>query len=231
MGYDQLRRLTQEPHVGDLQRLLTSLDRALPAHADQRRSQSDGAADVSEVCLYEDIGGVGGGCDRDRDSAMSRNQLRDWADLAEEQGWRVVSKPGGKYALYPPSGSVPPDLRALNITEPQGDQHRSYDNIRALLRRAGLKFPEDIARENRQIMASNPVHKTLPVPSSFAAARTPTKEPALDDLIAEAHQDINAAVDSLSKLGEKLGKIQTAARASTAGYDKLRALAQALKEI
>lgn len=67
-------------------------------------------------------------------------------------------------------------------------------------------------------------------------AQSPTgtlvkQEPTLDELVTAAHQDINAALDSLSKLGEKLGKIQIAARASTASYDKLRALAQALKEI
>lgn len=80
---------------------------------------------------------------------MSSRQLEDWADLAEEQGWRVLRKPGGKYAFYPPAGTVPPDLRALNMIE-HGDGHRGNDNNRALLKRAGLKFPEDIAREQRE---------------------------------------------------------------------------------
>lgn len=155
---------------------------------------------------------------------MSRTHLRDWSELAEEQGWRVLSKPGGKWVFYPPAGTVPPDLRVLNVAEPPSDQYHSYDNIRALLKRAGLKFPEDLARERKQTSMAAP----------NGASNTPkpvTRELTLDELVEAAHQDINAAVDSLSRLGEKLGKIQGAARASTAGYDKLRALAQALKEI
>lgn len=161
---------------------------------------------------------------------MSRNLLRDWADLVEDQGWRVISKPGGKYSFYPPSSTVPPDLRVLNLVEPASETHRGTDNNRALLKRAGLKFPEDIARERQRTMQNNfpsatrQAIVTPPVPVSPMAGA-----PTLDELVAAAHQDINAAVDSLSRLGERLGKIQAVAHASTAGYEKVRALAQALK--
>lgn len=159
---------------------------------------------------------------------MSRNQLRDWADLAEEQGWKTVQKPGGKWVFYPPQASVPTDLRVLNITEPLNEGNRSFDNIRALLKRAGLRFPEDSLQERRQ--TSMPSSNSMSI-ATAPIASTVKREPTLDDLVAEAHLDINAAVDSLSKLGERLGKIQACARASAAGYEKVRALAQALKEI
>ena len=151
-----------------------------------------------------------------------RTTLAEWAELAEEQGWRVVTKPQGRFAFYPPSNSVPPDLRVINLTEPLSDKHRTLNNNRALLKRAGLKFEEDKVNKSNGAMAISETQVHVSVIKV---------EPTVDDLIAGAHLDINTIMDSLSKLSEKLGKIQHVFKNSSEGYEKLKALAKALKDI
>jgi hypothetical protein len=137
---------------------------------------------------------------------MSRALLRDWAELAEEQRWRVVNKPGGKWVFYPPKGTVPPDLTVLNITEPLHEGNRSYDNIRALLKRAGLKFHEDIERERKrnagferisrdesnsrseQKMTQSSQPPSTAKPTTFAAVRE--KITLIFNLASEVEQDL-----------------------------------------
>jgi hypothetical protein len=149
------------------------------------------------------------------------NTLTEWAELAEEQGWKVVSKPDGRYAFYPPANSVPPDLRVINLVEPLSGNNKTLQNNRALLKRAGLKFEEDKVSKGNGFILS----ETLQVPVHNKS------EPTLDDLIAGAHLDINTMMDSLSKLSEKLGLIQKVSNHSSEGYEKIKALAEALKNI
>lgn len=143
---------------------------------------------------------------------MSRTQLRDWSELAEEQGWRTLTKPGGKWVFYPPAGTVPPDLRVLNITEPLNESNRSYDNIRALLKRAGLKFSED----KPPLETSRAMQ---PIPKSVSSA-PPLPVPSPPNLFAQAREKISAAIDLLSEIEQIIGKVE----ADSQQLQKLREL-------
>jgi hypothetical protein len=155
----------------------------------------------------------------------SRSMLTEWSELAEEQGWRVVSKPEGRFAFYPPANSVPPDLRVINLTEPLSDHHRTLKNNRALLKRAGLVFEEE--KMSKGNGSSSMTTISIPIKESSSIS----SEPTLDDLIAGAHLEINTIMDSLSKLSEKLDKVQRTVKNSSEGFEKLKALAKALKDI
>lgn len=65
--------------------------------------------------------------------ASEKQQLREWAALAERRGWRVVLG-GSHLKWYPPNGGKP-----LGTASTPGGGNRSIDNIRAKLRRAGLR--------------------------------------------------------------------------------------------
>lgn len=159
---------------------------------------------------------------------MSNSVIQDWIDLATDQGWRVVNKGGGAYQLFPPPGRAQPGYEVIHIRDTRTDVHRSRDLIRANLRRGGLKFPEDMARERKRAMQQSSTPKPQQTDRMQDRPPSPAQDSmSLEQLVASAHQDIDAAVNALSKLADKLGKI----RAAGAKVEKVSALVQALREI
>ena len=131
-----------------------------------------------------------------------------------------MSQIPGALRILSASRLASPDLRVINLVEPLSESHHTLKNNRALLKRAGLKFEEDkVSKSNGTVLPPSIVD--LPKRA----------EPTLDDLIAGAHLDINIIMDSLSKLSEKLNSIQQASKNAMQGFEKLKALAQALKDI
>lgn len=63
-----------------------------------------------------------------------RQKLQEWAQFAEDRGWTIRKNSGGHLKWWNEFGR----LAAVTPSTPGGG-NRSIDNIRAKLRRAGLK--------------------------------------------------------------------------------------------
>lgn len=65
---------------------------------------------------------------------MRKLAIQPLVDAAHEQGWSVSHTPGGHIKFIAPDGAI-----VHGPSTPHGNK-RSFENARAQLRRAGLKF-------------------------------------------------------------------------------------------
>jgi hypothetical protein len=69
-------------------------------------------------------------------TTCERKQLWQWIELARADGWTVITDSGNHFKWLPRDGG-----QVIITPATPGGGNRSIDNVRAKLRRGGLKIP------------------------------------------------------------------------------------------
>jgi hypothetical protein len=144
---------------------------------------------------------------------MSRHFMPEVLLLLKQQGYTARPKSDGGYQIQsPPGGS--PDYRSFSIVEPESG--RDEQTIRNRLRRAGVKFHDEIPERSVKPMAQT---GSLPPMPSFAASFPIATSP------------YAVVREKISKVVNLLGEIEQELNAIEAGNAKLVQLRELLKGI
>jgi hypothetical protein len=140
--------------------------------------------------------------------------LDEYADLAEEQGWRTKKTATGIQFF-------PPNMAPIVTLQKSGDPHVKL-NWRAQLRRAGLTLPEDEARKRKTAEQHN--MQTTTKDQGSQSPCSPGPEPELSELFARAEKKIGNVLAACADLEDVLKDIRKRAEKN----ERVRAL---LKEL
>lgn len=140
------------------------------------------------------------------------DSLDEYADLAEEQGWRTKKTATGIQFF-------PPNMAPIVTLQKSGDPHVKL-NWRAQMRRAGLQLPGD-EPSNRKHQEQ---HNMPTTNGQSPPLQAPGPEPELPELFARAEKKIGNVLAACADLEDVLKDIRKRAEKS----ERVRAL---LKEL
>jgi hypothetical protein len=145
--------------------------------------------------------------------------LEDYADVAEEQGWRVRRTGNRSYQFFPKNGGQ-------IVTLHRSTDHTAPTNWRAQLRRAGLVIPEDTQRPKRK----ETVPTMPPENQSAPEVPTPPANLSLDQLVSAARSCIYEINDHAATLEGLVKAIAQHASQGSKKADRIRELMKELSE-
>jgi hypothetical protein len=155
------------------------------------------------------------------------DNIEDYVDLAEEQGWCTRRTTTG-YQFFPPRGAI---VTLLASYAGRAGDPNVLRNWRAQLRRAGLQIPEDVhkpkAKTTMTTDGTNGKHAPPPAaatPATPATAATAT-ELSLAELFVLAEKRLDAVLNECAALQGVLAQI----RQRSEKNERLRAVLRELQ--
>jgi len=127
-----------------------------------------------------------------------RSSVLEMIEAAEEQGYRTVDKGGGSWMVYAPKGRSVPGYETVAIHMPRSEGG-GLQTIRANLRRAGVRFPEDIARERARSIQPTRMPTTTQQIMTSATNPAPERDP-IDELLAICNRQAELAAEAAGVL-------------------------------
>jgi hypothetical protein len=136
-----------------------------------------------------------------------RSAVLDLIEQAESQGYRTHDKGGGTWMVHAPAGrAVNPQYQTVAIHLPRSDSGNALQTIKANLKRAGVKFPDDLARERtRSVQTKGPEMTSATAQTTVVSKPTTIEADPIDALLSKLNQLAELAADAAG-LVEKIRK-------------------------